>query len=289
MMALLMLCYGTWVLATIWLPLWAAIPVLVLALTLHSSLSHEALHGHPTDRPWINAALVFPALGLFVPYLRFRDQHLAHHRDAVLTDPYDDPESNYLDPAVWDRMPGVLRLVMRVNNTLAGRMLIGPVLGQLSFMASDARAILRGDMRAALGWLLHVPAVALVLWWLAAFSALPLWAYLLACYGAMAVLKIRTFLEHQAHDHVGGRTVVIEDRGLLALLFLNNNFHIVHHMHPAAPWQTLPQLYAANSARYLGRNAGYRYASYAEIFGKHLFRAKDDVPHPHWRAPGDGA
>ena len=32
-------------------------------------------------------------------------QHLAHHRDAMLTDPYDDPESNYLDPAVWAGEP----------------------------------------------------------------------------------------------------------------------------------------------------------------------------------------
>ncbi len=35
--------------------------------------------------------------------------HMAHHRDAILTDPYDDPESNYLDPAVWARLPRPLR------------------------------------------------------------------------------------------------------------------------------------------------------------------------------------
>jgi fatty acid desaturase len=44
-----------------------------------------------------------------VPYLRFRDTHLAHHHDPNLTDPYDDPESNFQDPAVWARTPGPAR------------------------------------------------------------------------------------------------------------------------------------------------------------------------------------
>ena len=79
-----------------------------------------------------------------MPYLRFRDQHLAHHQDSNLTDPYDDPESNYLDPAAWARMPRILRLLRRFNNTLAGRMLIGPALGQVCFMAGDWKAIRAG-------------------------------------------------------------------------------------------------------------------------------------------------
>jgi fatty acid desaturase len=74
--------------------------LLTLALNRFSSLSHEVLHGHPfRTRAW-NEALVFPALGLFIPYGRFRETHLAHHHDPVLTDPYDDPESHFVDPAV---------------------------------------------------------------------------------------------------------------------------------------------------------------------------------------------
>lgn len=107
-LALLALCYAGWALATtwaaaLWLPLGTGLAALFIAL--HSSLSHEALHGHPFADRRLNAALVFPCLGLFVPYGRFRDLHLAHHRDSILTDPYDDPESNYLDPAVWAALP----------------------------------------------------------------------------------------------------------------------------------------------------------------------------------------
>jgi fatty acid desaturase len=65
-------------------------------------------------------------------------------------------------------------------------------------------------------------------------------------------------------------------------LFLNNNFHVVHHMHPGVAWYKLPALYFGNRAHYLRRNDGYQYRSYAEIFRQFLFRAKDPVPHPIW-------
>ncbi|RKT35137.1 fatty acid desaturase [Roseovarius halotolerans] len=282
---LLVACYGGWLLGTtwaaaLWLPL--GMVVVTLCVALHSSLCHEALHGHPMRDARLNEALVFPALSLVVPYRRFRDTHLAHHRDEHLTDPYDDPESNYLDPAVWARLPGWLRWVLALNNTLAGRLLVGPLVGQVAFMRDDLRAIRAGVPGVLSAWLWHVPAVLLVSWWLVAVAQMPIWAYLLSVYAALSILKIRTFLEHRAHDKARGRTVIIEDRGPLALIFLNNNLHVVHHMHPKVPWYRLPALYAAHRAHYLGRNDGYLYRSYGEIFRRHFLRAKDPVPHPLW-------
>lgn len=284
-LALVLACYLVWgagvtVLAALWLP--AGIVVTALAIALHASLQHEVIHGHPFRAPLWNAALVFPALGLCIPYLRFRDTHMEHHRDAHLTDPYDDPESNYLDPGVWEALPAALRAVLGVNNTLAGRLLIGPLVSQVAFMVADWQAIRAGNRKVRDGWLWHLPAVALVLG-VVGWAAMPIWAYLLAAYIGIAILKIRTFLEHQAHTRVRGRTVIIEDRGLLAFLFLNNNLHVVHHMHPMVPWYRLRALYFNNRARYLSRNEGYRYASYTEVFRRYLFSAKDPVPHPLWR------
>lgn len=282
-LVLLALCYALWALGTtvgaaMWLPL--GMVMVVIGAALHSSLTHEMLHGHPFTSPVWNAVLVFPALSLVVPYLRFKDTHMAHHRDAILTDPYDDPESNFMDPKVWGRLPRWGRALLRVNNTLAGRMLLGPLIGTLGFVMWDARALRRGDRRVALGWLLHVPAVGVVVWWLIAVGQMPVWAFLLSSYAALSVLKIRTFLEHRAHETAQARTVIIEDRGLLALLFLNNNFHIVHHMHAMVPWYRLPALYRENRDRYLSRNGGYRYATYGEVFRRYFWRAKDPVPHP---------
>ncbi|SMX33114.1 fatty acid desaturase [Actibacterium lipolyticum] len=285
-LALLVVCYGLWVLGTTIIAMWSitlGVIVTAVAIALHSSLSHEIIHGHPFRNKRLNEALVFPGVTLCIPFLRFRDTHLAHHKDSILTDPYDDPESNYLDQGVWDQLSGVRRAVLAFNNTLAGRLLIGPFVGQIAFMAADFRAVKAREPGVLAGWLWHVPAVVLVLLWLWLFGAMPLWAYLLSAYIALAVLKIRTFLEHQAHERVRGRTVIIEDRGPLAFLFLNNNLHVVHHMHPAVPWYRLPALYFGNSERYLKRNEGYFYRSYAEVFRRYFLKAKDPVPHPLWR------
>jgi fatty acid desaturase len=285
-LALLALCYGLWALATtavaaLWLP--AGILLAALMAALHSSLTHEVIHGHPfRDARW-NAALVWPPLALAIPFERFRDTHLAHHMDAVLTDPYDDPESNYLDPGVWEGLPRWVRGVLNLNNTLAGRLLIGPLVGQVAFMAGDWRLARGGDARVIRGWLMHLPAMAAVILWVLLVSDMPLWAYLMAAYMALSILKIRTFLEHQAHERARGRTVIIEDRGPLALMFLNNNLHVVHHMHPKVPWYRLPELYFGNREKYLTRNGGYMYRSYADVFRRYLLARKDPVPHPLWR------
>ncbi|QFT59242.1 Fatty acid desaturase [Sulfitobacter sp. THAF37] len=258
--------------------------ILVLALTLHSSLSHEILHGAPFRSARAATALGLFQPGLFVPYLRFKALHLAHHHDSRLTDPYDDPETNYIDPDIWHGLPRWHRGVLRVNNTLAGRMLIGPLIGTVCFLRDDLRRLRAGEAEVARGWGLHLPGVAVTLA-VVAMSPLSLWTYLAACYGAMSVLKIRTFLEHQAHPRASARTAVVEDRGLLALLFLNNNFHVVHHMHPQVPWYRLPAVYAARRGRFLSRNQGYVYRSYRDVFRRHLFAPKDPVAHPLWRGP----
>lgn len=266
-----------------------------IAIAQFSSLQHEILHGHPfRSRRW-NELLAFPALSLTVPYGRFRDTHLAHHHDPILTDPYDDPESNFCDPAVWATLPAPVRLLMRLNNTLLGRITLGPFLGTYQWLKSEALLVWSGPTQSGptqsgptqpapaqsvrRAWLLHLAGLVPLALWLSV-APMPWWAYLASAYVGHALLKIRTFLEHRAHEAARARTVVVEDRGPLALLYLNNNLHVVHHMHPAVPWYRLPRLYAENRDHYLRRNDGYVYRSYAEIFARYLVRAKDPVPHP---------
>lgn len=283
-LAVIALCYAAWCGVIFWLAgisVLAAVVAGSVVAALHSSLTHEALHGHPFRSRALNEALMALPLTLFIPYGRFRDLHLAHHRDANLTDPYDDPESNYLDPASWNRMAGWKRLVYRINNTLLGRILIGPMIGQLIFVAGDWTAVRRGDRAVLSAWALHLPGMALVLLIVAA-SAMPVWGWILAAYGGLALIKIRTFLEHRAHEDSPARTVIIEDRGFLAFLFLNNNLHVVHHLNPAVPWYRLPAVYRSDRQRYLTTNGGYVYRSYGEVFRRYFWRAKDPVPHPLW-------
>lgn len=285
-LALIAVTYVVWALGVG--PVWQAVPLVgwliaVLAIVQHSSLQHETIHGHPFETRWMNAALVFPALLLFVPYERFRETHIAHHYDPALTDPYDDPESNYLDPAVWERLSRPMQRLLRVNNSLLGRMVLGPIIGTVLFTRDEIRRMWAGDRAVRRAWALHGAGVAIVLAWLLAFGTMPLWAYVLAAYTAYGVLKIRTFLEHRAHEKARARTVIVEERGPLAFLFLFNNLHVVHHHHPAVPWYRLPDLYALRRERYRAVNEAYVYRSYAQIFRAHFLRAKDPVPHPFYR------
>lgn len=284
---LIVACYAAWLAVVFWLAgwsVWLAIPAMGLVAALHSSLTHEALHGHPFRGKWLNEALMALPLTLAIPFNRFRDLHLAHHQDANLTDPYDDPESNYLDPQVWASLSGWQRRILLANNTLLGRVLLGPAIGQWAFWRDEWHGARRGDPAILLAWALHLPGVVVVLW-VVAISPMPVWAFLLSAYLGLGLVKIRTFLEHRAHEKSRARTVIVEDKGLFAFLFLNNNLHVVHHMNPAAPWYRLPALYRSGKDRYLSCNEAYVYRSYGQIFREHLWRAKDPVEHPLWPKP----
>lgn len=278
-LGLVVICYAAWV-ATLWtLPTTLAILCAAIIIALHASLQHEVIHGHPFRHQWLNDALIWPPLMLVVPYARFKATHLAHHTDATLTDPYDDPESNFLAPDVWERLPSPVQSILTWNNTLSGRLIIGPAVGTIFFLLGEWRA---RDSAVTRGWLLHVPALIITLA-IVGVAPMPVWAYFIATYLAMSLLKLRTFLEHQAHERASGRSVIIEDRGPFAFLFLNNNLHVVHHMHPRVPWYRLPALYQSRKDHYQRRNDGYVYRSYAQVFARYLWQRKDPVAHPLWR------
>ena len=289
---LIAVCYALWlILVTLGdgLPVLLIIPLLALTLTLHSSLTHEVVHGHPTPHRLVNHAFVFLPITLVIPLRRFEAVHLAHHQDHNLTDPYDDPESFYTDPERWARFPVWFKALLRFNNTLLGRMLVGPTLSFGRYWWEDLRTMAGGDRAVRRAWGHHVIGLAMVGAFLWMFGTVPVWAYLVAAYLAVSTLMIRTFLEHQAHELSRGRSVIIEDRGPLALLFLNNNLHAVHHAYPRRPWYELPGVFRQRRAHFLKLNLGYVFPSYAEVIRRFAFRAKEPVPHPFYPDPAPDA
>ena len=284
-LALIAGCYGVWVAAG-WF-LWplapaAALAVMAIMAALHSSLVHECLHGHPTRNPRVNEALVALPLSMIHPYRRYRRTHLAHHHDARLTDPFEDPESYY--KARWQlaAMPGWLGAVLRLNNTMLGRIVLGPVLGAAGFLASEARLLRAGARGVRLAWALHLLALVPVLAAVIAFG-IPFWLYLLAVvWPALSLLSIRTYAEHRWHEMPEGRTIIVE-HSPLSWLFLHNNLHIVHHQMPGAPWYALPRLYRERRDYWQALNGGYVYRNYWQLFRAHALRAKEPVAHPALR------
>ena len=276
-------CYSGWLAATFSYQLvgpWLLILIAAPLVTLHSSLQHEALHGHPTRSAAVNEALVFPPLGLLFPYRRFKTLHLRHHNDQALTDPYDDPESFYLAAADWERLPPWLRAVLDFNNTFFGRCTIGPLVMFVGFVASDIRRLRQGDLQVWRAWVHHVIGVGVVFTWTNVLCGIPALLHLLVAYLGLSLLTVRTFAEHQAHEREGGRTVIVEASPFFSLLFLNNNLHYVHHSNPRVAWYDLPAIYRSRRDEFLAANESYRFSGYGEMFRRYVFHRKTPVPHP---------
>lgn len=284
-------CYGVWALAGLWL--WPRLPVLALAVmaltgALQSSLVHECLHGHPTRHRLLNEALVSLPLTLVYPYRRYRALHLAHHRDERLTDPFEDPESYYHALWQYQRQPLWLRGLLRVNNALAGRLVLGPWLSALVFFRSELRRLAAGARGVRLAWALHLPLAAGVLALVWAMG-IPLWLYVLAViWPALSIISLRTFAEHRWHEAPAGRTIIVE-HSPLAWLYLYNNLHIVHHTLPQAPWYALPALYRARRDEWAALNGGYVFSNYWALWRRWGLRPKEPVAHPvlHRLPPAD--
>jgi fatty acid desaturase len=260
---------------------WWLWPVAILAMTLHSSLQHEALHGHPTSDRLVNEAFVFLPVGLAYPYRRFRALHLQHHHDERLTDPFEDPESNYMSPEQWAQAGPILRKLRQINNTQVGRLLIGPAFSVIGFASTEWRRLRAGEDGVRLAWLLHAIGMVPVFWWVTWISGIHPLTYVLGfAYPTLSMLSVRTFIEHQAVPQSPHRTIINEDRGLFAFLFLFNNLHFVHHSHPALAWYKLPALYRQNRTSFLAGNGGYYARSYGEVLRRYGLRRKEPVEHP---------
>jgi len=267
-----------------------AIPIVLLVLAggyvvaWHGSLQHEAVHGHPTRWSLVNRMLVFPSLWLWIPYEVYREQHLRHHRDPYLTDPVEDPESFYVTPAQWETLSPFGKALRRVNNSLLGRLLLCPLLCVWSLYA----ALFREGPKAVGSpriWAVHLLSVALVLTWVVAVCGMPLWVYLLCfAYPGMALTSLRSFLEHRAADDPAERTAIVEAEAPLALMFLNNNLHVVHHEAPWLPWYAIPRRYREQRDRILADNGGYFFRGYWEVALRYLLRPKEPVVHPQRQA-----
>jgi fatty acid desaturase len=272
----------TWFQARI--PTWLLLPVGAITIAWHSSFQHEAIHRHPTRLPWLNWILAFPPFTLWLPLESYRHSHLAHHDTPELTDPHDDPESKYFSSAQWARLGTAGRVVAATNATLLGRLLLGPALMISGFLVEELKDILRGDQVKRRYWAVHLAGVAVILAWLISACHMNLLRYILCfVYPGQSLALVRSFAEHRAVPGRTHRTAIVEHGPFWALLFLNNNLHVVHHAHPHLPWYRLPQVYRTHRAAYLRLNGGLFYPSYAALFRRYLIKPHDVLLHPACR------
>lgn len=246
----------------------------------YMSLQHELIHGHPTRFPRLNQLFGTLPLAVWYPYGLYRDSHLAHHRNDHLTVPVDDPESYYFTEQTWARFTPWQKRIIHVRNTFLGRLLLAPLLDIVQTLGRAVAAFRQRHLRAMLMWLVHGVLLAGLFVWMRHVGFSPVWFVLAVSYPALALTKVRSFLEHRAADDPLARSVINEAGIFWQVLFLNLNYHSVHHDLPGVPWYGLKALYQQNRAVYQQRNHGFVVKGYGQWLRQFWDKAVDVTVHP---------
>lgn len=280
---LIVIIYGGWFSTLAYWHILGLLPATLLLIgfsTWYMSLQHELIHGHPTRFPWLNQLFGTLPLAVWYPYGLYRDSHLAHHRHDSLTVPVDDPESYYFTPASWARFSPWHRRAIQARNTFCGRLLLGPLLDIVQTLGSALSAFRQLQYAAMTMWLVHGTLLAALFFWMAQRGFSPLWFVLAVSYPALALTKVRSFLEHRAADDPLARSVINEAGMFWQVLFLNLNYHSIHHDLPGVPWYGLKAIYRLNREDYQERNQGFVVQGYGQWL-RHFWRTPVDVTvHP---------
>ncbi|MCU0073393.1 fatty acid desaturase [Pseudomonas koreensis] len=276
--------YGGWfaiVLGSEWLGIWWSTLLLIPLLVLWLSVQHELLHGHPTRWTFVNKFLGYAPFAVWYPYTLYRDSHLQHHRDEDLTIPGVDPESRYLSAERWQGSSLFERSLHWLNKTVLGRFVLGAPLALLALAGEELQRLKNGERQAWLMWLTHGALTVLMLFFIARYSVLPIWHYLfLISVPSLSIAMVRSYYEHRPHTQPEQRTVLNEAGWPWRWLFLNLNFHLVHHDLPKLSWYDLPEAYRMRREQWVARSGGFLVQGYGQLWRRHGIKPIDSPQHP---------
>jgi len=233
------------------IPYWAASAINFVVLYLFAHFNHESSHGNicgvQTQWRWLNDVVgIFGGFFLLLPRPIFRTVHLAHHRMT------NHPE---LDCDLWMAGSNPLSTFLRCTTLLVGyeirlwrlvRRGLAPASAIWETWAwrGLALAIIAAATTAGYGW------EVLFLWIGPALAVTPLLAFQFA------------YIVHYPHRHgdahQASRVLVAKDRRvqpLLTAIFLFQNYHLVHHLNPRAPFYRYGEIYREMEKDLRARNA----------------------------------
>lgn len=251
--------------------------LLPLIIVFQNSLQHEIIHGHPFKgrlRKY-NDLLGIISLNPFSPYFSYKRNHLKHHRSKELTNPKTDPESYY---------SGRNSSFFSIYFTLLGRMILGPFI--TTYKSIDL--FIRNDVfnkKLIFENLIHLFSLFVVLFTLVKFN-FSIGDYVaFGVYPAISIGLIRSFMEHRPRKKEVSQnrhqSIIVDDNGIngkfFSFLFLNNNFHIVHHQRPNLPWFKIPKEFKSNPNYWKNLNGYFYYKNYLSVSTHYLTRCPTDL------------
>ena len=276
--------YGGWALL-VWnwyrLPWWIWSPLGAYLVAWHFSLQHEAIHSFLSAPRWLRWAVVMLPLGLWLPFPLYFEAHRRHHQNTHLSIPGQDTESFYVKPADWAAMGPLMKASLVANQTLAGRVLVGPFVRLHKLVVRETARLRARDFSHVAHWIVHALLVAALFAYICGLAGMPWWQYVVGiAWPAFGLGWVRSFAEHRYGERPRERTAITESNLFWGLLFLNNNLHSVHHLYPKMPWWEIPGYWRANRGKMLEHNGGHYYRGYAEIARRWLLKPIFLPPHP---------
>jgi fatty acid desaturase len=267
--------YSGWILLmrhASYLPWWVMMPIGGYLVAWHFSLQHEAIHAFRGVPRWLRRAVVYPPLSLWFPFPLYEKSHSVHHRDAYLTLPGIDTESFYIREDDWQRLHPWHRALLTFNQTMLGRLTIGPLLRLRLLIVRETQRLLRGDRSHLRHWAMQALALTVLFAFISGVCHYPLWKYaLFVAYPGFSLTLLRAFTEHRAALEPEQRIASVESNVLFGIMYLYNNIHIVHHLKPTLPWYEIPGFYRRHREELLRANGHFVYRGYAELARRYFF------------------
>jgi fatty acid desaturase len=281
---LIVVIYACWIGLVVYfdqIPIWLSTPLLIVVGAWYMSLQHELLHGHPTQKRWLNQLFGILPLAVWYPYIIYRDSHIQHHIDEDLTKPDIDSESNYLAPQQFARLNPIHQFFRLALRTSLGRFTLGPAWAIFSLLKATLQEFAQGNFKNLLTWMVHLILLVITLVAVQKYGQIPAWYYAgVIAYFTLGLAMMRSFYEHRPAVCAQDR-IAINEAGLFwRLLYLNNNFHSIHHAYPALSWYAISKVYFQNKSNWLQVNNGFYISGYVLFLLKHFIKPVDHPEHP---------
>jgi hypothetical protein len=127
------------------------------------------------------------------------------------------------NPTILRRRAGAFcpwqRSLIHLRNTFIGRLLVAPLLDIAQTLGSALAAFRHRRVNTIAMWLVHGLLLAALFAWMNHLGFSPLYFVLAISYPALALTKVRSFLEHRAADDPLARSVINEAGLVWRVLF----------------------------------------------------------------------
>ncbi|MBV6728887.1 fatty acid desaturase [Nocardioides daeguensis] len=226
---------------------WLTVPLGAAVTFLMFSVLHESTHHAISTNTRVNNAFGHLAVLLVVPwapYALVKFIHIEHHRNTN--------ESKSIDPDAWCEEGPAWQLPLRWATI--DLWYVAFYLRRLPDRPRREVAVTFTVFTAVIGGFAAIAA--------AGYGSELLWCFLVPQRLGMLVLAWWfDYLPHhgltatQREDKYRATRVRVGGEGLLTPLFVYQNYHLVHHLHPSIPFYRYVRAWKRNEQAYLDRNA----------------------------------